>query len=145
MTVVQVDAEVGRALRMSVLRPHEPAGRPMYGREQEPSTLHFAAVGRAEAVLAVGSVMPEEHPRDPRPDDWRIRGMATRPELRGRGMGSAVLAAIEGAAGERGARRLWCNARTGARRFYERAGFAAEGREYEIEGIGAHFLMSKTL
>lgn len=143
--VAQVDATTGSALRMAVLRPHEAIDRPMYARERDAATLHFAALDKDQEVLSGGSVMAEAHPSDPRPYDWRIRGMATRPEQRGRGVGSAVLAAIEGGARERGARRLWCNARVGARRFYERAGFTVEGEEYEIEGIGSHLLMSRTL
>ena len=117
----------------------------MYALEEDAATLHFAAELEDGEVLSVGSVMAEAHPLDPRPGDWRIRGMATRPDLRGRGLGSRVLDAIERAARERGAARLWCNARVGASAFYRHAGFAAEGAEFEIEGIGPHFLMSKTL
>ncbi len=40
---------------------------------------------------------------------------------------------------------MWCNARSGARTFYERAGFCVEGEEFEIAGIGPHFLMAKPL
>jgi GNAT superfamily N-acetyltransferase len=143
--VVAVDAAAGRPLRLAVLRPLDPPDRPMYPSEEDAATLHFAALGADGEVLSVGSLMPDPHPRHPSPNDWRIRGMATRPHLRGRGLGSLVLEAIEGTARERGGSRLWCNARVGARDFYEHAGFAAEGVEFEIEGIGGHFLMSKPL
>ena len=109
------------------------------------ATAHYAALGPDGAVLAVGSVMPEGHPHEPREGDWRVRGMASEPELRGRGLGKLVLAALEAHARTRGGRRLWCNARTGARAFYEREGWSAEGEQYEIEGIGPHFLMAKAL
>jgi len=143
--VVAVDAQAGRALRMAVLRPEQDPAEPMYAREREPSTLHFAALGAGGEVLAVGSTMPDGHPLEPRPGDWRVRGMATEPHERGRGLGALVLAAVEAAAREGGARRLWCNARTPARGFYERAGFIAEGEEFEIAGIGPHFVMAKPL
>jgi len=117
----------------------------MYPLEEDVGTLHFAATEDDGEPLSVGSAMAEPHPRDPRPNDWRIRGMATRADLRGRGLGSLVLDAIERAACEHGAERLWCNARIGASAFYLHAGFATEGGEFEIEGIGPHFLMSKTL
>ena len=39
----------------------------------------------AGEVLAVASVMPEGLPGDPLPGDWRIRGMASTPDVRGRG------------------------------------------------------------
>jgi GNAT superfamily N-acetyltransferase len=142
---VQVGAAAGRALRMSVLRPHEPPDRPMYPAEDDPSTLHFASLAANGEVLAVGSAMPDPHPADPREGDWRIRGMATRPDLRGRSLGARVLDALERAARERGGRRMWCNARSGARDFYARAGYEIEGGEFEIAGIGPHFRMVKRL
>jgi GNAT superfamily N-acetyltransferase len=142
--VVPVAAALGRALRMSVLRSNEPVDGPMYPLEEDPATAHFAALA-GDRVLAVGSVMPDGHPHDPSPGDWRVRGMATLPEWRGQGLGARVLAALEAQARREGGRRLWCNARVGARSFYERAGMAAEGGEYEIPGIGMHLLMSKPL
>jgi GNAT superfamily N-acetyltransferase len=145
VAVRAVDAETGRELRMEVLRPHQPAGEPMYPLEDAPSTAHFAALDSAGEVLAVGSVMADPHPRRPREGDWRVRGMATRAALRGAGLGGMVLAALERHAREHGAKRVWCNARTGARRFYEGAGFHVEGKEFVIPGIGPHFLMAKPL
>ena len=137
-----VDAETGRALRMAVLRRHEPPG-PMYGKEDDPATVHVAAFGEHGEVLAVGSVMADPHPREPREGDWRVRGMATRPEMRGGGLGGLVLDALEAAAREGGAARLWCNARTPAVGFYERAGWRVEGEQFEIAGIGPHHVMSR--
>jgi GNAT superfamily N-acetyltransferase len=96
-------------------------------------------------VVAIASIMREPHPRDPRAGDWRIRGMATAPEMRNRGLGASLLGFCEGHARGRGGLRVWCNARTGARAFYERAGFAAESGVFEIGRIGPHVLMSKPL
>jgi GNAT superfamily N-acetyltransferase len=138
-----VDAGTGRALRMAVLRPHEPPG-PMYAKEDDPATVHIAALDEDGQVLAVGSVMADPHPREPREGDWRVRGMVTRPELRGRGLGLLVLAELEAVARRGGAERLWCNARTPAVGFYEGAGWRVEGEEFEIAGIGPHFVMAKT-
>ena len=64
----------------------------MYAQEGDPDTAHYAALGADGAVLAVGSVMGEGHPHEPRDGDWRVRGMATEPELRGHGLGKLVLA-----------------------------------------------------
>ncbi len=145
VAVRAVDAPRGRELRMEVLRPHQPAGEPMYPLEDAPATAHYAALDPAGEVLAVGSVMAEAHPRHPREGDWRVRGMATRAALRGAGLGGMVLAELERHAREHGGSRVWCNARTGARRFYEGAGFHVEGGEFEIPGIGAHLVMAKPL
>jgi ribosomal protein S18 acetylase RimI-like enzyme len=67
--------------------------------------------------------------------------MATDAGARGRGLGGAVLAALIEHAREHGAARVWCNARTPARAFYERAGFHVTSEEFEIAPIGPHFVM----
>ena len=143
--VERVDQAAGRALRIAVLRPHEPDAAKMYPREDDPATLHFAALGENGEVLSAGSALADPHPRDLRPGDWRIRGMATVPERRGLGLGAAVLDALETTAEGQGAERLWCNARIRAIPFYERAGWSVEGDEFELPEIGAHFLMSRRL
>lgn len=128
-----------------MLRPGWPPDRPTYEAEDSPQTVHFAALDERGEVLAVGSVMPEAHPRAPRPGDWRVRGMATQEDARGRGLGAAILARCEQRARAGGGRRLWCNARVGARSLYERAGMRAEGDVFELPEIGPHLLMSKLL
>jgi ribosomal protein S18 acetylase RimI-like enzyme len=137
-----VDAAAVRPLRGAILRPGQSPDELVFPGDDAPEALHVAVVSGGR-VLGVASVMRDAHPRDPRPGDWRIRGMASRPEVRGRGIGAALLARCEAHARERDGERLWCNARTAARAFYERAGFAVEGEVFEIPAIGAHYLMSK--
>jgi GNAT superfamily N-acetyltransferase len=139
-----VDAEIVRPLRRAILRPGAGAAELRYDHDDAPDTLH-AAVRAGGAVVAIASVMREAHPHEPRPGDWRLRGMATVPELRGRGLGGALLAFCEEHVRRHDGRRLWCNARTGALAFYERAGFRAQGGVFEIERIGPHVVMSKPL
>ena len=69
--------------------------------------------------------------------------MATAPEFRGRGAGGAILAALVDHARSQGATRVWCNARTPALSLYARAGFQRESEEFEIPGIGPHFVMAR--
>jgi ribosomal protein S18 acetylase RimI-like enzyme len=71
--------------------------------------------------------------------------MATESCARGRGIGRELLERCSRHAAAKGGDRLWCNARVGARRFYERAGFAVEGAPFELAGIGRHYLMSRRL
>jgi predicted GNAT family N-acyltransferase len=40
---------------------------------------------------------------------------------------------------------LWCNARVPALGFYLRAGFEVEGDEFEIDGIGPHVVVTRTV
>jgi len=142
--VLAVAPEMVRPLRKEVLRPGTPIEALTYEHDSVPGVLH-AAVLEGKAAVATGTVMPDPHPLAPAPGDWRVRGMATRADMRNRGLGAAVLAFCEAHARANGARRLWCNARVGAVAFYERAGMAIEGELFEIEAIGPHYLMSKPL
>ena len=142
-----VSVEAVRPLRHRVLRPHQPFGATLYPGDAEPLALHagaFLAAGDAEPA-SVLTIAPDPHPEDPRPGDWRMRGMATEPAERGRGLGAAVLAACLEHAAAHGAARVWCFARVPARTLYERAGFAAEGAVFELDDIGPHLLMSRPL
>jgi predicted GNAT family N-acyltransferase len=101
------------------------------------------AVREEGAVVAIASLVPEPHPATPRAGDWRIRGMATAPGHRGRGLGAALVAACVERAAAAGASRVWCNARVGAAGLYERAGFAREGDVFDEPGIGPHVRMAR--
>ncbi|MGY1719827.1 GNAT family N-acetyltransferase [Blastococcus sp. SYSU DS0552] len=74
----------------------------------------------------------------------RIGRMAAAAEVRGRGHGAAVLAELHRQAVARGARAVELHAQLPARRFYERAGYAAVGEVYEEAGI-AHVTMRRAL
>jgi GNAT superfamily N-acetyltransferase len=130
-----VDPALTRPLRQEVLRPHESLDALA---SHEPPGVHAVGAFEGGELIACGFVCP-----DGDPGDWRVRGMATRPALRGRGAGAAILAQLVEHARSSGATRVWCNARTPAVGLYERAGFAIESGEFEIEGIGPHFVMAR--
>jgi GNAT superfamily N-acetyltransferase len=137
VSVLQIPVEQTRALRQSVLRPHESLAQLA---ADEPADVFAVGVLRDGALAAVGFVAP-----DGPPGSWRVRAMATVAEERGRGLGGAVLEALVRHVREHGGVRVWCNARTPARAFYERAGFDATSQEFEIAQIGPHFVMERSL
>ncbi len=132
------------ALRAAVLRPGLSAETAIFAGDDEPDTLHVAILRGGEAV-SVASVIRERTDRVQAVPQWRIRGMATLPELRGRGMGTVLLGALEQHARAHGGEVLWCFARPAARPLYERAGLAVEGEPFELPPIGPHVLMTKAL
>ena len=144
MHLTAVQAELVRPLRAEVLRPGQPREQLIFAGDNAPETLH-AAVAVDGRIVGVASVMREPYPRGPHAGDWRIRGMATTADMRGRGIGAALLARCEEHVRDRRGARLWCNARVRARAFYERAGFAVEGQAFEVPAIGPHYLMRKPL
>jgi len=139
-----VDAETVRPLRGEILRPGQTPAQLVYPGDDAPDTLHAAVLLNGE-ILGIASVMLDPHPHSPGAGDWRIRGMAARANARGRGIGAALLECCEAHARRGGGERLWCNARVGARAFYEHGGFSVEGAVFEIAEIGPHYVMSKQL
>lgn len=139
-----VDATAVRSLRAEVLRPGLSAADAIWTGDDAPDTLH-AAIFQDGTAVAVASLIREPYPPDPGGGDWRIRGMATREDLRGHGLGATLAAFCIEHAREAGGERVWCNARLAARGLYERAGMQVRGEEFSIEGIGPHVLMCMRL
>jgi GNAT superfamily N-acetyltransferase len=132
------------ALRHAVLRSGLPLDTARFDGDDEPATRHFAAFGTStgEAVACVSCM---RRPRDGA-DAWQVRGMATRADLAGRGIGHALLAfALDALRAEGGPRLLWCNARVPALRFWEREGWAVASGVIDIPGVGPHRVLRRTL
>ena len=141
-----VGASVVAPLRGAVLRPGLPLSQARYRADDDPDTAHVALrvadEPEQDGPVAVGTVLREPPPWEPaRSDGWRIRGMATRPDVRGRGLGRLVLDALVDHVAAHDGGVLWCNARTGATPFYGRAGFVARGEVFDVPGIGPHHTM----
>jgi GNAT superfamily N-acetyltransferase len=132
------------AVRQPVLRPGRPPEDARYAGDDDADSLHLGAFvdGR---LVAVATIIRQPPPSEDDPGAWRIRGMATLPNHRGRGLGARLLAGLlEHARGNRG-RSVWCTARIGAVSLYRRAGFEPAGTPFEIPGIGPHLLLRRTL
>jgi ribosomal protein S18 acetylase RimI-like enzyme len=114
-----------------VLRPGLGDDSVVWPGDDDPRAGHVALRDDDGRVVAVGSVFPEG-------PGFRVRGMATDPAARGRGLGGRVLAELIAHARAQGAEQIWCNARVGAISLYERAGFVAEGEVFDEPGIGPH-------
>ena len=148
--VRRVPAGAVRPLRTAVLRPGWEPGRLATYPEDETVAVHVAAF-LGGAVHGVGTVYAEAPPAALAGEvaraaygegaAWRLRGMATSEAARGAGLGRAVLAECFSVVRGGGGRFLWCNARLGAVGFYRRMGLATAGPEFEIEGIGPHYVM----
>ena len=135
-----------RPIRHKVLRPDQPTVLCSYPEDGRHGTRHFAALHKGRTVGAA-SVYHEDPPSEfavpgvKQGQGWRLRGMATVDEVRGTGVGSALLrTALTHAVGA-GAEVVWCNARTSVAGFYRKHGFQTLGKEFEMPGIGPHFFM----
>lgn len=142
LTVERVPPAVTYPLRQRVLRPGRPLEAVGLATDDDPATAAFAARDATGRVVGAAIVFPQPCPWLPeRHRAWRLRGMATEPGLRGRGIGGLVLAASVDHVRRRRGQVVWCNARVPARTFYERAGFVVHGDPWIDPEIGPHIAM----
>lgn len=136
-----VDEIVG--VRHAVLRPGLPLETARFEGDDEPATHHFGAFLPAGENVACVSCMQRQ--RDGA-DAWQVRGLATRADLAGRGIGRALLAfALAELRDEAGARFVWCNARVSALDFWKRAGWSVASDVFDIAGVGPHRVLERQI
>jgi GNAT superfamily N-acetyltransferase len=133
VTVRPIPVADTRPLRQAILRPHQTVEELA---SHEPPGAFAVGAFEEDELVAVGFIAPVG-----KPGGWRVRGMATAAPQRGRGAGTAVLAALLEYAIAHGALRVWCNARVAAVPLYERAGFRIISDPFDEPAIGRHYVM----
>jgi predicted GNAT family N-acyltransferase len=140
--VEAVPAAATFLLRQRVLRAHEELGQLALPGDDDPDTCHVAALTASGEVVSTANVRREPPPWEPNANDgWRLRGMATSEQLRGRGLGTRLLDAALAHVATRGGGLVWCNARLPAQRCYDRGGFATRGEPWNDPDLGPHVVM----
>lgn len=142
VTVEEVPAAVTYPLRGAVLRPGRPVEMPG---DDEPGTFHLAARTTTGQVVGVVRFHPNPCAWRPARSAWQLRGMATDPMVRARGIGRALVQEGLARVARLGGDLVWCDARATAAGFYERMGFTAVTEPFVIEPIGPHVGMLITL
>ena len=133
-------------LRSVVLRPGMPLEECVFLNDDAPATIHVGAIENGR-VVGIASFYHEAMPLEfektgfANARAWRLRGMAVEPMRQGQGIGLKVLQFGIAEIARRGGSLLWCNARTVAMGFYRIAGFEVRGEEFDIPGVGPHFVM----
>lgn len=144
MEIRLITAREARTVRLPVLRAGLPPASAILDRDDDPGTRHFGAFDGSRLV-GVATFFAEPCPLRPGPRAWRLRGMATLPDMQRRGAGSSLVAKGVGIAKASDATLMWCNARVSARGFYEKLGFAAIGDEFDLPVAGPHYVMIRDL
>jgi predicted GNAT family N-acyltransferase len=133
-------------LRRRVLRPHQQGDAVALAGDEHPRAVHLGARDASGELVGIATVAPQAPPWDPgRSGAWRLRGMATDEGRRGEGIGAAVLREALRHVRAEGGSLVWCNARTGALRFYAREGFTPAGERYVDPELGPHVPMQLDL
>lgn len=138
VAIAGTDKERGDALavRIAVFVDEQGIPREEELDEHDESAVHCVAYEGGEAVGAGRLVVLDGY--------GKIGRMATLAAHRGRGVGAGVLRTLEAEGEARGVREFRLSAQVTARRFYERAGYAATGDVYDEVGI-PHVAMTKTI
>lgn len=76
---------------------------------------------------------------------YQLRGMATLAEYRSKGFGKLIVEYAIAYLQQKKADYIWCNARKVASKFYRDCGFEIISAEFDIKGIGPHYVMSRQL
>lgn len=134
-----ITAEETRWLRHTLLRPNQRPEELVYVGDDSPESLHAGAFLEGRLV-AIVSVTHHPFPGAPGEGGWQLRGIATLPEVRGQGVGTALVRACLAHVAAHGGTILWCNGRTSARPFYEGLGFQIWGEEFERPHTGPHYV-----
>ncbi|OON67958.1 GNAT family N-acetyltransferase [Hymenobacter sp. CRA2] len=120
LDIRRIEPAATYALRHQVLWPDKPAA--YVELPEDAAGLHFGAF-RGQELLSVVSLFVDG-------EVARFRKFATRPDVQGQGVGSALLRHIMQEAARLGTRRLWCDARQEKAGFYQKFGFAVEGEPF---------------
>jgi ribosomal protein S18 acetylase RimI-like enzyme len=109
-------------LRDAALRPGMPPGGSHYPGDDSPETLHLGAFSD-NMLVAVATLCREAMPGTQSATSWRLRGMATLPVYRGRGLGTQLTQRCIAYAAEQGGTCVWCTSRVTTVAFYRTLGF----------------------
>lgn len=143
--VRRISAEETIVVRWPILRPGFPRETAVFPSDEAESTIHLGGYldGKLVGVASIYVASMPGHPEVAAA--WQLRGMATLPEVRGAGVGRALLAACEDAACHEAGAFIWCNARVAAAEFYRKHGWRVIGDEFDIPTVGPHYRMMREL
>ena len=103
-------------------------------------TVHFGLFVE-EDLVSIASLYKEPLKEKDDLNGWQLRAMATLPAFQGNGYGSKLLESCIKLVKEKAGNYIWCNARIKAVDCYKRFGFEVISDEFEIPGIGLHYMM----
>ncbi len=115
------------AIRHQVLWPNEPFDYVKISTDEE--GIHLGCFVDDELVAVISGFINHET------KEAQFRKFATLPEEQGKGYGTLLLSHLIKEMTERGAKRIWCNARLNATSLYERHGMHKTDQYFEKGGF----------
>lgn len=145
MNIREISSAETLPLRNEVLRPGKPVSECIFEGDDEPDTHHFAAIDNAGHIQGVVSAFRRKNPLITGRYPYQIRAMAVSSRCRGQGLGRILLASAEDYIKSLGSTVVWANARSSAVGFYRRQCYQVVSDEFDLEGVGPHYLVTKSL
>ncbi|WP_316633544.1 GNAT family N-acetyltransferase [uncultured Flavobacterium sp.] len=132
MTIKRIEPSETWEIRHEVMWPHKPVE--FVQLEEDNLGLHFGVFDQEKLVSIVSCFIADQ--------EMQFRKLATLEEYQGKGIASQLLNFIFEIAKEQNLRKIWCNARSNKKSFYEKLGmldthkiFSKEGQEFTIMEI----------
>lgn len=143
--IKKVKVDLIKPLRYQVLWPHlENEAACQIEPDNENSTFHIAAL-LEDKIVGTATLIVDVNKKFSEPNQYRLRAMATAPEVRGYGVGAKIIQNVIAELKKREVKLVWCDARLIATGFYEKQDFRVKGKAYQVPDIGPHKLMYKEL
>ena len=135
--IKEIETEETYPIRHQELRQGFPIETCHFDKDDESDTFHLGAFENKELVGVVTLVNSEK--------GYQLRGMAVLSKEQGKGIGSLLIQKAEEKLQQEQISYLWMNARIKAVPFYEKLGYITLGDVFEIQTVGEHIIMEKTL
>lgn len=130
-------------LRNRVLRNNAGIDKCVFDTDETEGNFHLGRFVN-EKLISIATFYPEDHEGNGA-RGFRLRGMATDPEFSGKGYGADLIKFAINELRSVNASYIWCYARSSAVGFYKKLDFEVISDEFDVIGIGPHFIMIKNI
>lgn len=137
MSIIFISADETLLLRSQQLRNNKALEECRFDSDYLPGAFHLAYKNEKNEIVCILSCLPNDN-QALRGVGYQLRGMATRADCQGKGLGRQLVSFCMDYLKEKNCDYLWCNARKIAYLFYEKMGFEFLTEEFEIQNIGTH-------
>lgn len=139
-----ITAEATFSVRNPVLRPNLSVETCRFEGDNLSTTTHFGYF-EEEILVGIVSVFEKTNSNWQSNKQIQVRGMAVLDDFQKRGIGEKLMQSVIKLAQENQKELIWLNARKNAVPFYEKLNFHKHGTAFEIEGVGTHYLMYRSI
>ncbi len=131
-------------IRQVVLRKGKAIETCYFEGDELPTTTHYGIFKKNKLIGVVSSFYNNNNLFENK-NQIQLRGMAILETEQKKGFGNMLIKCIEKDINTQNISLIWFNARENTILFYEKLGYSILGNQFEILGIGKHYMMYKKL